>query len=87
MFALYLTFAKINFFYYSMTHPLLIAGRINKVLRFKNKTLGNMIKRKGKGLIHQGYGRKIGAGFKKDEPDSPEMHPAVMPRRVLKFRS
>jgi len=70
-----------------MTHPLLIAGGINKVLRFKNKTLANMIKRKGKGLIHEGYGRKIGAGFKKDEPDSPEMHPAVMPRRALKFRS
>jgi len=69
-----------------MTHPLLIAGGINKVLRFKRKTLGNMIKRKGRGLIHQGYGRKIGAGFKKDEPDSPEMHPAVMPRRALKFR-
>ena len=87
MFVLYLTFAKNNFFYYSMTHPLLIAGGINKVLRFKNKTLGNMIKRKGKGLIHQGYGRKIGTGFKKDPPDSPEMRPAVMPRRALKFRS
>ena len=70
-----------------MTHPLLIAGGINKVLRFKNKTLANMIKRKGKGLIHQGYGRKIGAGFKKDPvPDSSEMRPAVMPRRALKFR-
>ena len=68
-----------------MTHPLLIAGGINKVLRFKNKTLGNMIKRKGKGLIHQGYGRKIGTGFKKDPPDT-EMRPAVMPRRALKFR-
>ena len=86
MFALYLTFAKNNFFYYSMTHPLLIAGGINKVLRFKNKTLANMIKRKGKGLIHQGYGRKIGAGFKKDPPLEPEMRP-VMPRRALKFRS
>ena len=86
MFALYLTFAKNNFFYYSMTHPLLIAGGINKVLRFKNKTLANMIKRKGKGLIHQGYGRKIGAGFKKDPEPDPAMHPAVMPRRALKFR-
>ncbi len=69
-----------------MTHPLLIAGGINKVLRFKNKTLANMIKRKGKGLIHQGYGRKIGAGFKKDPVPDPEMRPAVMPRRALKFR-
>ena len=70
-----------------MTHPLLIAGGINKVLRFKNKTLANIIKRKGKGLINQGYGRKIGTGFKKDPPDSPEMRPVVMPRRALKFRS
>ena len=72
-----------------MTHPLLIACGLNPALRFKNKTLGRMAERKVKHLIHHGFGKKIGSGLKKDpEPDSPEMHLAVMPkRRALKFRS
>jgi len=72
-----------------MTHPLLIACGLNPALRFKNKTLGRMAERKVKHLIHHGFGKKVGTGFKKDpEPDSPEMHLAVMPkRRALKFRS
>ena len=67
-----------------MTHPLLIAAGLSPVLRYKNRTIGIMVKPKG---IYLGNGKKIGRGFKKDEPDSPEMHPAVMPRRALKFRS
>ena len=76
-----------------MTHPLLIACGLNPALRFKNKTLGKMAEKKVKHLIHHGFGKKIGSGFKKD-PDlrlmvEPEMRPAVMPmnRRALKFRS
>ena len=74
-----------------MTHPLLIACGLNPALRFKNKTLGRMAERRVKTLIHHGFGKKVGSGFKKD-PDFSEMHLAVMPntmpkRRALKFRS
>lgn len=70
-----------------MTHPLLIACGLNPALRFKNKTLGKMAERKVKHLIHHGYGKKIGSGFKKDP--EPEMRLMVEPmnRRALKFRS
>jgi hypothetical protein len=73
-----------------MTHPLLIACGLNPVLRYKNRVLSSMVKKRkhgALGLSKSDLGvpsRAQGSGFKKDEP---EMTIMPVPRRALKFRS
>ena len=73
-----------------MTHPLLIASGLNPVLRYKNRVLSSMAKKRkhggALGLSKSDLGvpssRAQGSGFKKDEPEM-----TIQPqRRALKFR-
>ena len=74
-----------------MTHPLLIASGLNPVLRYKNRVLSSMAKKRkhggALGLSKSDLGvpssRAQGSGFKKD----PEPEMTIQPqRRALKFR-